>query len=256
MANAQMIRDVDEATFMEAVVERSREVPVVVDFWAEWCGPCRQLTPALEAEIKKRGGEIELAKLDTDANQGLAASFEIRGIPAVKAFRDGQVVAEFTGAIPPAQIEEFLNGLVPSKADRLAAAGDEASLREALALDPSHAAAAAGLGRILLARGDDAEARELFGRFAGDFVIDGLAARAELSGANGSGSQPLEAAFSAWDADDPGSALERLQEAFSDEPDAERRDLIRRAMVAIFTELGADHPLAREHRRRLAAALH
>ena len=252
-----MIKDVTEASFMSDVVERSREVPVVVDFWAEWCGPCRQLGPALEDAVRKRGGEIELAKVDTDANQSLAASFDIRGIPAVKAFRDGQVVGQFTGAIPPAQIEQFLNTLVPSKADRLVEAGDEASLREALTLDPRHAAAAAALGRILLERGDADEAAELFSAFAGDFVIEGLAARGVLTAANGDGPEGSDVAeaFAAWDAGDPGTALERLQEAIAAETDPERRDQIRKVMVAIFTELGADHELAREHRRRLAAAL-
>jgi putative thioredoxin len=252
-----MIKDVSEASFMADVVERSREVPVVVDFWAEWCGPCRQLGPALEEAVRNRGGEVELAKVDTDSNQALATSFDIRGIPAVKAFRDGEVVAEFTGAIPPAQIEDFLNALVPSKADRLAEAGDEASLREALALDSRHGAAAAALARILLERGDEAEAKELLGRFAGDFVMDGLAARIELTGGNGDGPPhgKLRGAFAAWDAGDPALALERLQEAIAAEADPDRRDLIRKVMVAIFTELGADHELAREHRRRLAAAL-
>src|SRR5918911_903125 len=99
--------DVSEADFQSRVIDRSRELPVVVDFWAEWCGPCRVLGPALEAAVTERGGAVELAKVDVDSNQMLAAAFGVRGIPAVKAFRDGGVVAEFTGAVAPAQIERF-----------------------------------------------------------------------------------------------------------------------------------------------------
>jgi putative thioredoxin len=254
-----MVYDVSERDFMERVVERSREVPVVVDFWAEWCGPCRTLGPALEAAIEKRQGEVELAKLDTDANQSLAASFEIRGIPAVKAFKDGKVVAEFTGAIPPAQIEQFLDQIVPSQADKLAAADDEESLRKALEIDPRNAAAARKLGRLLLDRDDTDEALELLDRFPGDFEAEGLAARARLLAQIGEdrtdGAGTLSRAFEAWDRDDLEEALEGLQSVVSETDDPDRRDMLRRVMVAIFTELGADHPLAREHRRRLAAAL-
>jgi putative thioredoxin len=116
-----MSTDTTEATFERDVIERSREKPVVVDFWAEWCGPCRQLTPVLEKAVGARDGQVELVKVDTDANQNLAAAFRIQGIPAVKAFKDGRVVAEFTGAQPPAQVERFLDTLVPSEADSLVA---------------------------------------------------------------------------------------------------------------------------------------
>jgi putative thioredoxin len=249
--------DVSERDFEARVIERSRELPVVVDFWAEWCGPCRTLGPALEAAVERRAGQVELAKVDVDSNQQLAATFGIRGIPAVKAFRDGEMVAEFTGAIPPAAIEKFLDELVPSEADQLVDAGDEASLRQALEANPRHTEAARGLGRILVERGDTDEARELLSGFEGDFVIDGLVARLELAAAgNGAGPDPaLTEALAAWDEGEAERALEGLQTALEATDDAEHRDRIRRVMVAIFTELGPDDPLARAHRRRLAAAL-
>ena len=250
-----MATDVTEQDFQAKVVERSKQVPVVVDFWAEWCGPCRTLGPALEDAVARRDGEIELVKLDTDANQRLAQEFQIQSIPAVKAFKDGKVVAEFIGAIPPAQIEEFLNQVVPSEADRLADSDDEESLRRALELDPTQARAAVGLGRLLLGRGEADQALEILKAFPHDFVADGLAARAELTASDGAGPDELQEAFAAWDAGDSETALEKLQSALASEQDPERKDLLRRVMVAIFTELGADHPLAREHRRRLASAL-
>jgi putative thioredoxin len=241
------IFDVDEADFERRVIERSADVPVVVDFWAEWCGPCKQLTPVLERAATARAGKVELAKVDVDRNQRLQALFRIQGIPAVKAFRDGRVASEFTGALPPAEVERFFDALVPSEADELAGGGDEASLRRALELDPDHATARRELGKLLLQRGETGDALELLEAVPGDFVAEGLVARARLQD-----DPDLQAAFEAWDAGDPATALERLQEALAD---PERRDLVRRVMVAIFTELGAEHPLAREHRRRLSAAL-
>ena len=112
--------DVTDATFEDAVVRRSAEVPIVVDFWAEWCGPCHALTPVLEEAVEARAGAVELAKLDVDANPDLSERFDVRGIPAVKAFRDGRVVAEFTGARPSALVDSFLDELLaPPRADVL-----------------------------------------------------------------------------------------------------------------------------------------
>ena len=247
MAAEVPIHDVDEAGFESQVLERSKELPVVVDFWADWCGPCKQLTPALERATAAREGKVELAKVDVDANQRLAATFGIQGIPAVKAFRDGKVAAEFTGAVPPAEVERFFDSLLPSEADELASSGDEESLRRALELDPRHAAARRQLARLLLGRGDAAAALELLEDATGDLLAEGLAARARLADDG-----ELAPAFEAWDRGDYREALERLQAALSD---PERRDDIRRIMVAIFTELGPQDELASEYRRRLAAAL-
>jgi putative thioredoxin len=249
-AQSGAVFDVDEAEFQQRVLERSKEVPVVVDFWADWCGPCKQLTPVLERAAESRAGKVELAKVDVEKNKQLQAAFRIQGIPAVKAFKDGQVAAEFTGALPPAEVERFFDALVPSEADELAQSGDEDGLRRALELDPNHPTARRELGKLLLQRGDTAEATKLLEDVRGDFVADGLLARATL------GDDPaLAPAFDAWDEGDHGAALEQLQDAFQRESDPNRRDLIRRVMVALFTELGPEDPLARDHRRRLAAAL-
>jgi putative thioredoxin len=242
--------DVDEAEFEQRVLERSKEVPVVVDFWADWCGPCKQLTPVLERAAESRAGKVELAKVDVEKNKQLQAAFRIQGIPAVMAFKDGRVAAEFTGALPPAEVERFFDALVPSEADELAESGDEEALRKALELDPRHPTARRELGKLLLRRGDTEEAIALLEDVSGDFVADGLLARATLADDPG-----LAPAFEAWDAGDRGAALEQLQEGFRREQDPDRRDLIRRVMVALFTELGPDDPLARDHRRRLSAAL-
>ncbi len=243
--------DVTEETFATAVIERSKEVPVVVDFWAEWCGPCKQLGPVLERAVAARDGKVELAKVDTDSNQNLARAFGIQGIPAVKAFKDGAMVAEFTGVQPQQEVERFLDSLVPSVADGLVAQADEAGLRRALELEPGRADAAVPLARMLLARGESEPAAAILENVSGSFAADGLLARIELERA---GTPDLSGAFGALDAGDTEPGLDLLLDAITDAGDA--RDDIRRVVVGVLDELGADSDLARASRRRLATALY
>lgn len=250
--------DVTEATFEQEVVERSRSLPVVVDFWAEWCGPCRTLSPALEAAEAARAGKVVLAKVDVDSNQGLSARYGVQGIPAVKAFRDGAVVDEFVGAVPKAKVEELFDSLAPSRADELLAKGDELSLREAHELEPNRADIAAALARARLERGAEEEALEAVEPFENDFAAAGIAARVRLSKA-GIGAE----AFAKLAGEPSGAALgsgrvAAVEALLTELPDADEdtREDLRRAIVGILSEADPADPAARDLRKRLAAALY
>ena len=228
-----MAIDVTEQSFETDVIEASKRLPVVVDFWAEWCGPCRTLGPVLEKAAEEREGKVVLAKVDTDRNPNLALQFQTSSIPAVKAFRDGQVVSEFLGAQPPARVEAFFDALVPPPPDdRIERA------------------------RELHAEGRDDEALDLLGKISDSFEADGLAARIELSP---DAPPELADALAKLDAGEREAGIEALLAVLEAKPAGNGRpdpEAIRRAIVGSLTELGQGSPGAREYRRRLAAALY
>lgn len=186
--------DVTEESFEREVIERSREKPVIADFWADWCGPCHALAPVLEKEVENRGGAVELVKVDVDSNQGLATRYGIQGIPAVKGFRDGRVAAEFVGAVGPAAVASFVDELLAPP------------------------------------------------RIEG--VIDDLRATGELP-----------EVLAALEDGDRERALELILETIADAP-KEQREHLRDLAVAVFEDLGHDHPVTVAYRRRLATLLY
>ncbi len=248
--------DVDEADFETEVLQRSAQLPVVVDFWAPWCAPCRQLGPVLETAAAAREGKVVLVKIDTDQNPAIAQRFDIQGIPAVKAFVDGVVAAEFVGAQGPSQVEAFFDGLVPTEAKQLLETGDEASLRKVLELEPANPDANFKLAQMRYRAGDRDAALERLRNVAGSFAADGLAARIELEQQDGDRARIGEA-FGKLDDDDIEAGLDILLDELAATDEAgEDRERLRMIIVAVLDELGVQHPLARKSRRRLAAALY
>jgi len=273
------VKDIDQQQFAQEVLQRSEEVPVVVDFWAEWCGPCKVLGPMLEKLAAEYDGGFELVKVDTEANQALAARFGIKSIPTVFAFKGGKAISQFMGAIPEASIRRWIDELLPSELDRmvdqardLAFEGDEASAealyRQVLDQVPDHPEAATALAALLIARGDAADALIVLGKLPRTAEVERLEAAARVTAAQGVDLSDLEGRLSADPADDAarlelGRALaaKREWEAGLDQllavvkAGGPLREDARRAMVDVFGILGGDHPLTATYRRALANAL-
>ncbi|MBI2684188.1 MAG: tetratricopeptide repeat protein [Actinobacteria bacterium] len=243
--------DVTEATFAEDVIQRSLETPVIVDFWATWCRPCRQLTPIIETAVEARDGDIVLAKVDIDANPKLAQEYRVMSVPTVIAFVKGLATDHFVGLKSAIEVDRFLDRLVPSAADRLVAEGGEDALREAIVRDPGHVDARVRLARLLLADESLDEARDTLLPVAHDHVAAGLLARLRLAGSR---VPDIAAGLAAIDRGDLDGALTSLLDAVP-ASQGELRDDLRVVIVGVFGELGDQHPLTLKFRRRLARLL-
>jgi len=232
--------DVTDSTFQTAVLERSDEVPVVVDLWAEWCGPCRTLGPIIEKVVGETNGSVELAKVDVDSNPQISQAFRVQSIPAVYAIRDRQVVDSFIGALPEPAVREWVSRLAPppSEADQLVAKGDEASLRQAIELEPGHEGAIVGLAELLVGRSDNEEALELLARIPETPEVRRVAALARLGG-------PAQAAA--------GPDVEVRLDALLDRVKGD--DEARQEFLDILETMGADDPRVGQYRKALTTRL-
>ncbi len=234
------MKDVTDATFLTDVIERSKVVPVVVDLWADWCGPCKTLGPILEKVIDETNGAVELAKVDVDANREIAAAFQVQSIPAVFAIAGGKVVDTFVGALPEAQVRHFIEKLAPgaSKVDQLLNAGDETSLREAVAMDPTNADAAVALADYLRQEDKLDEAESLLTPFPNVLTAKTVLARIRLqrSGVRLDGDLDL--------------TLEHLLEQSA------TNDTLKTQLLEVLDALGPQDPRYVSYRRRLASRLY
>jgi len=280
---SEWTKNVGDATFDAEVVERSKSVPVVVDFWAPWCGPCRTIGPVLERLADDYKGAFVLAKINVDENPEVAAEFGIRSIPAIKAFRGGEVFDEFVGALPEPALRQFVRRILPTEADRAATEGQSAEsrgdtaaaetfYRRALESDPNHPAARVGLGRLLAASDPPAALAELDRVLPGTperAEADRIAARLRLAAGDGVAASELAARVERDPADLEArlklarwlAANEEYEAALGHLLELVKRDRAfedeagRKAMLDIFNVLGARHPVTEKYRGELARVL-
>jgi len=232
--------DVTDATFDTAVLGRSAEVPVVVDLWAEWCGPCRTLGPILEKVIAETDGAVELVKVDVDANPRVGAAFKVQSIPAVFAIKDRKVVDSFIGALPEPAVRQWVASLAspPSEADRLIAAGDESSLRQALELEPANPQATLALASLLVDKGESDEVLALLARIPETAEVRRIAARARV------GDEVAGAASS-----DVEAKLDGLLDRVKGDDEA------RQEFLDLLEVLGPEDPRTAQYRKELTTRL-
>jgi putative thioredoxin len=234
-----MSTDVTDATFEADVLDRSEQVPVVVDLWAPWCGPCRSLGPIIEDAVAATDGQVELVKINTDENPGASQAFAVQSIPAVYAIKDRKVVDGFIGALGSSAVNEWVSGLLPSEQDleieQLLEAGDEDSLRKVLDLQADHAGAVVALAELLAGREEHDEALALLERIPESAETRRVAALARTG-------EPVS--------DDVDTELEQLLATVKADDDARQR------FVDLLELLGPDDPRTGEWRRRLTAALY
>lgn len=234
------VTNVTDATFESEVLARSERVPVVVDLWAPWCGPCRSLGPVLESVVAATGGAVELVKVNVDENPRVSATFQVQSIPAVFALRDRVVVDSFVGALGEAAVAEFVGRLAPapSEADVLVASGDEASLRRALELEPDHVGGVLALAELLAARSDSDEALALLSRVPETPEVRRVAALARLGG------------------ETPASANGSVEDRLDGLLDRVKQDeAARQEFLDLLAALGPEDPRTARYRRALTARL-
>ncbi|MDX2381968.1 MAG: tetratricopeptide repeat protein [Acidimicrobiia bacterium] len=231
--------DVTDETFETEVLDKSKEVPVVIDLWAEWCGPCKTLGPILEKVVDATEGKVLLVKVDIDSNPALHEAFKVQSIPAVYAIKDGAVVDGFMGAQPESDVQQFVDTLLPSEEEAavtdLIAAGDNTSLRLALSKDPSNEVAIVALAEMLVADGSTEEALALLARIPESDRTRHVAASARVGPAPD---------------DDYDEKLVALLSQVKDDDDA------RQQFVDLLELMGGDDPRTAEYRRRLTARLY